>query len=311
MIDWQGPQTCSGALGMLGRPASPDVRALFLLWLGVVFMSTSVLWLKLSDLSPSWLSSYRLLLASGLLVLCFRLPVIGLLRKADRRTWEGWLLGGGLLALHFVLWVLGARGTGTANATLLVNTSPVVMPLLSWLFLREKASSQELWGTAIAVSGLLLLGLGDLRLSRETWRGDGYCLLSMLCLAGYILAGRRFRARSGSVLEYVVPLYLTAGVLCGVVGFFQEGGVEVPRGWDWLWVALVTILPTVLGHTLLNQALSQVSSQTASLFGVTQFLYSGLLAIWLFGEFPALVFYPSALLVVLGVAVGISAKAKK
>ena len=93
------------------------------------------------------------------------------------------------LRLHFITWIAGARMTPAANSTLIVNIVPVVMPLLLWLFAREKLTPRETWATGIATVGLAVLFAADFRISREHFRGDTICF-RIDALAGVLPCAR-------------------------------------------------------------------------------------------------------------------------
>ena len=122
-----------------------------LLTVGVFSTSMSVILIRMSPTQPVVLSALRLLLAGGLLLPVFLHEWRGHGRGFTAAHWRCTLAPSLLLALHFSSWSYGARLTGTAQASLIVNLVPVAMPfLLHWL-VRERINRIEIAGTAIAL----------------------------------------------------------------------------------------------------------------------------------------------------------------
>lgn len=276
-----------------------------LLLLGVFCASTSVIFIKLSGTDPTWLSCYRLLLASLLLLPVYRMALPGS-GWSQRELWKRGVVPGAMLAAHFILWIAGARLTNSAHATLIVNMAPIVMPFALMLLVREKVTRTEHLGTAIAICGMFVLAAGDVQLDPAYFRGDILCFVSMLFYALYLALGRRNRDLP-SIWLYVVPTYTVAGLCCGFVGLvqwsFDPAGNPAAGPWgalDWLGIIGLALIPTICGHSLINQALRHIRGQLVVLINLSQFIFAAALAWLLLGEAPKPLFYPSALLVVVG-----------
>ncbi len=278
------------------------MRYLILLF-GVFSCATSVVFIRIGATDPVPLSAYRLLIGGSLLLpLALRhglrgLPLPGLVRRA----WAPALL----LAVHFGTWNTGARLTPSAHATLIVNMVPVVMPLLLVAVLGERITRAEAAGTAVALAGVLLLAAGDLHFSREHAMGDAVCFLSMLFYAGYLVFGRKNRDLP-SVHLYVVPVYLLAGLACLLWTILLElAGSGVvwlgpDRRTEWLSIMGLALVPTVLGHSIINWSLRVIRGQAVVILNLAQFVFAGILGFLLLGEVPRAPFYAASLLVVAG-----------
>ena len=271
---------------------------------GVLMAASSVLLIKASTLAPATLAAGRLLIAVLILVPLWRKEM----RREPRVSlWESArpsLVPGVFLGLHFISWNAGARATLAGNATLVVNMVPLVMPFLAWFFVREKPTKRELAGTVLALGGLVILGLGDYHFSPEHLVGDGLCFVAMVLYAVYILLARR-RARPGALFTYLVPLYLTGGALCLGWALVFEHPLQ-PISWtDGLCLAGLVLGPTLAGHSIANWAMTVMRAQTVSLLNLCQFVFAGIMAFFVFGEVPGLVFGTTAVLVVTGAAVAL------
>lgn len=277
---------------------------LLILLFGLGACASAVVMIKASTVHPVLLSAWRLLIAAVVL-----LPVM--LRELRKpgvqytgRLFLRSLLPGAMLAGHFITWTLGARRTTAANATLIVNMLPVVMPFLLYALIRERITRGELAGTLLAGLGLVVLTALDAHLSWGNFIGDLICLGSLLCLGLYMALGRRNRDFP-SIWVYVVPLYATAGVICLLLSLLWVRPWQV-GGWRNLLLLIgLGVVPTVMGHSVLNWAMKHMRGQFVSLACLGEFIYAGAFAWWFLGEVPGWSFAAGSVLILAGAALAI------
>jgi drug/metabolite transporter (DMT)-like permease len=262
---------------------------------GVFAASTSVLMIRWSDENPLLIASYRLLMAAAFLLPLFVRDLRRRGRGYSRADLAPVLLPAIALAVHFVAWVAGARLTPAANATLVVNMNPAVMPLLALALHREAVTRRELAGTAVALAGVMLLGISDFRVSRETLLGDLLCFGSMVLGTLYFALARTHRSR-GSIWMYVVPLYAVSGVLCFAVALFLANPFKAYTPRNLLNILALAVVPTVVGHTAFNHSMRTFRGQPVALASLGQFVFAGVLGYFFLGETPAPLFYVSSAL---------------
>ncbi len=281
-----------------------------MLLFAVFCMSTAIIFLKKSALSPAAVSGYRLVGAALLMTPLFVSRWRRHRETFSPRSLRYCLLPGLALALHFISWVVGLRLTYSANATLAVNMVPVVLPFFLFVMVKEKLRASEAVGTLVAMAGLAVMGVGDYRVGPESLKGDLICILSMLLLAIYFAFGRLNMRFFPSVWLYVVPLYYVAGVICMVVAVWIDRGerMVLPAGMEWAWVAGLILVPTVLGHSLVNAALKHQRGQVVGIFNQAQFIFAGVMAYWIFNEKPGWTFYIASVLMVVGVLIAVRAR---
>lgn len=269
-----------------------------LLVLAVFACSTAVLMIKASALHPSVIAAGRLLLASALLTPAMLAAWRRSGRPAPRHVLGRAAPGALLLALHFLTWAAGAQMTAAANASLIVNLAPVAMPFLLLALAGERVNRMEVVGSGVALSGVALLTAPALRLGTSI-AGDALCFGSMLLFAGY-LAVSKVRRSELPLWVYVVPLYWMAGLVCsGFALAMAPRTLEFPLR-EWLLLAGLAVIPTIVGHSLLQYCMSHLRGQTVSIVNLGQFVFAGAIAFVLFDERPAGAFYLAAALVVAG-----------
>jgi drug/metabolite transporter (DMT)-like permease len=291
-------------------PGSLIILRYLLLIFGVICISTAVILLKASTEHPLLVASYRLLIAAlGLLPFYLK----------DLAKYEGeyglkqisWsLLPAVLLAAHFSTWVIGARMTQVANASLIINLTPVAMPFFVWILFREQISRREIIGTLFTLGGVGLLTGQNLRVDPASFRGDLVCLASMLGFAAYLALGRRNGARLGLWL-YTVPLYGLAGMICLLSSFFFLNPIKSYSLPNILYIVALGVIPTILGHSILNASLRYFRGQVVSVTNVASPIFAGFFGYLAFGEAPGGLFYPAAALILVGIIIVLTQRREK
>src|SRR5215204_5281225 len=177
-----------------------DPRAIAVLTLALLGVSLSGPLVRLSHAHPLAIAAWRL--AFSLVVIAVALLVTG--------QWRQWRIltsretaiaagAGGMLALHFWSWNTSVGLTSVAASVVLVNTQPVVVALLSVLWLREAPSQRQWIGIGVAMVGALVVAAPDLlavepaTVHPRALLGDLLALVGAGTAAIYFVAGRRLR----------------------------------------------------------------------------------------------------------------------
>jgi len=276
-------------------------RSILLLF-GVLCGSTAVIMIRASTEQSMLLSAYRLFIASAVLSPFF---FRDLKKNPGVYGWKqfGWsALPALIIAIHFISWVFGARMTRVANASMIVNLTPVGMPFFIWLFYREKVTRVEVLGTIFSLAGLVVLSASNLQVSKTYFIGDLICFGSMLAYAAYMALGRKNGSRI-SIWMYLVPLYFIAGVICLLCALPFINPIKTYTTANLLLILGLGIIPTVFGHSILNYSLKFFRGQVVSVANLGQPIFAGFLGFLLFGEQPRPIFYAAAALIATGVLI--------
>jgi drug/metabolite transporter (DMT)-like permease len=272
-----------------------------LLFFGVFACSTAAILIKASHTQPVVLAAVRLLLATVFLAPLFlsewRRHHGAFTMAHLRRTFLPALV----LAVHFISWSFGARMTLSAQASLVVNLAPVAIPFFLHYLVGERINRTEIVGTVLALGGVAALTARDALSGGGDFWGNLVCFASMLLFAGYLALGRRNRDFP-SLWLYVVPIYLQAGLICLLVATPWLPTLAGADRHEWSLLLGLALVPTIVGHSLLNNAMRHLRGQVVSLCNVAQFVFAGVMAYFLFHESPSPAFYAAAVLVVSGIA---------
>lgn len=266
---------------------------------GVFFCSTAIIFIKASAIHPVLLASLRLVVATIFLTPLFlrdlKREPIPLLQSFRSSIWPGFLLG-----LHFMTWLVAARMTNAANAALIVNLAPVVMPFILFILIKERVNRFEIIGTLFALVGTVILFGADFHVSKTYFLGDIICFISMVFFTIYLALGRRKRPYK-SIWLYVVPIYATSSVFCFVCALFFVNPLNEPWSLHELLLLIgLALIPTVFGHSILNWAMTHLRGQLVSIVNMGQFIFAGIMAYFVFTEVPILLFYPACALLITG-----------
>jgi drug/metabolite transporter (DMT)-like permease len=221
---------------------------------------------------------------------------------------DGWLAGfsGVFLALHFATWISSLEYTTVASSTVLVSTSPLFVAVASWLLLREKIGRAVVVGLVVALIGSVIIGLSDAGKAGGTLRnallGDVLAVAGSVTVAGYLLIGRRLRAKL-SLVPYIAVVYGTAAVvLLVVVGLARQTlvGYSPPT---YVWLLLLALVPQLIGHSSFNWALAYLPATFVSVATLGEPIGSTLLAYVILGEAPTPIKIAGAMMILIGILI--------
>jgi len=254
------------------------------------------------------LASWRVLLAAIML-----LPVYFYARRQHGdepflKIVQRSLVPGVILSIHFIAWVAGARLTPGANATLIVNLMPLVMPFLMFFMFNEKLIKREWLATGLAMLGIALLAIDDVKISKDHFNGDVLCFVSMILFALYLTFARKRMESVPNLWLYIVPMYAVAGLIS--LGIAAATGPIAPtmEPYNIIMVLLLAAVSTVIGHSALNYAMQKLRGQTVTLTNLLQFVVAGIAGFLMYNEVPSAMFYIASALIIAGLLIAILGK---
>ena len=228
-------------------------------------------------------------------------------RSPPSRSALGYAIAAGIaLALHFATWITSLSYTSIAASTTIVTTNPIWVALLTWLIEGNPPSCLTLIGISIALGGGGWIGLEGANLPSGSARiGNGLALIGAWAASGYLWLGRAAQRRGLGVTQYVAIAYGTAAIvllpLPLLAGVSYLGYSPLTYGY----IALMALLPQLIGHTSFNWAMRWVAPTTVTLVILLEPVGASLLAFWWFGEVPGLRVLLGAVVLLIGVAIAV------
>lgn len=284
-------------------PSRPVLAAV--LTIAVVAISFAAIFVRLADGPPLVVALYRMVIAAVVV-----LPItIRALRRTPIRGKAAWLTvaAGASLALHFATWITSLSFTSIAASVTLVATTPLWVALIAWLVMGIAPTLGVMIGVVLAVAGAAVIGFTDLVGGSRPLLGDALALIAAIGAASYFLIGRSVMRSGVSVAAYVGSAYgVAALVLLPLPMLFGLPYIDYPASM-FLWVALLALVPQLIGHTGLNFAAKHMNPTLVATATLAEPIGSGLLAIVLFGDMPSSNTLVGALLLLLGLVLTIRA----
>lgn len=245
-----------------GRP-EPHTLALGAVAVAVLTWGCSNVLIKVVSTTGLVASFYRLWFAIPLLWL---LPAaLPSMRRRLTRSWlSASLVGGGLFALHQVLFFTSLKLTTVADVTLIGALQPLLVLLVAGPMFGETATRRAIGWSFVALLGTALVVIGAVGTPGRSPLGDLIALGNLLAFTAYFLASKRIRARAGTT-EYLIGMTTVAGVIILAVALLTGQQLDSPRGWDWAILLGLALLSGTLGHFLTNWAHPHTSAFTVSI----------------------------------------------
>ena len=255
---------------------------------GAVTIAFSAILVRLSHASPSTAAVFRC---------AYALPVLALLAGLERRRFGPRtrrdlalsVAAGAFFAADLIFWHHAIGDVGAGLATVLGNLQVVLVGVLAWLLLGERAETRVLAAIPVVLAGVVLISgaIGHGAYGRDPARGVVFGIFTGLTYAGFILILRHgnndLRRPAGPLFEATLAataFAAIAGIAIGDVSF-------VPTWPTHGWLALLALSSQVLGWLLISISLPRLPAALTSVLLTIQPVGSVLLGIAIFSESPS------------------------
>ncbi len=253
-----------------------EMKVKNLVWLtGIVLLWGSafpLVKIALSEVPPVTLGLLRFLIATPILAVHAYLRDATGFRALFRHNASA-LIGMGLTGVmgYHVFQNIGIQHTSATNSSLLIASNPIILAVLSSLFLKEKVTLTQAAGVVIGFLGVVTIVLTEdqgLPTGAPGLVGDLLSLGGGASWAVYSIIGKRISPRT-------TPTELTAastiiGTACLIPPTVLLETPHLPStGGGWLAIVVLSLGPTYLAYVLWNHVLSE---EEATRVGVSLFL---------------------------------------
>ncbi|RMF10473.1 MAG: DMT family transporter [Candidatus Neomarinimicrobiota bacterium] len=257
----------------------PRSNTIFLLLLtALVAVSTSSLFARfLPGLAAVSIAFWRMAVASTLL---WSWTAIKPQSKMSRTHLKKTLLAGMFLGFHFACFFGALKLTSVANATVFATMAPIFTALIERFYLRRRWNVAIIAGLLLSVVGGILINTGGYHFAGQGRWGDGLALLSSLWMALVLLIAEDIRQDTGTI-AYSRLVYSIAGVTLFLIALVTGVRVFQFEGQDILWLFLLGLIPTVVGHTLFSYAVKFIRPTVVASVPLGEPVIASLLA-WIF-----------------------------
>ena len=300
------------------------LRIFITISIAILAVSTASIFIRFAQAeAPSLvIAAWRLVFASLLLAIPALSKHRTELQKLTRTELLLGLASGIFLAFHFATWITSLEYTSVTNSVVLVSTSPIWVAIFAPFFLKEKITKTIITGIILTLIGGTIIGFSDgclwdngIRCASLSGSGLGegtfgnfLALVGAWTVAGYLMIGRRLRAKM-SLVPYIFLVYGMAAIVLLVMVLISGQNLFGYSPIIYLWLLLMAIFPQLIGHSTYNWALRYLPVALVSVTTLGEPIGSSILAFVILKETPSLLQIIGGVLILAGIYVT-SQKAK-
>ncbi len=276
---------------------SKQTRADLMLLIITIFWGASYILTKvgLETLQPFNLTALRFILAFIVSAAVFYKQIF----KAEQKTILYAFILAVILFGVFITMTFGLKYTTASNAGFLVSLTVVLIPILSYLFFKQRIERKVVAGVCVAIAGIALLTLNS---QLSIGGGDILCILCALLFALHVVMTGIYTQDVDSIALGVLQL--------GFVGLFSTGfsllteTIKLPdSGLSWFVVLSLSILCTAVGYIVQTTAQQYTSATHTGLILSLEPVFSAIFAYAFLGELLTTRGYVGAAILLFGVLI--------
>lgn len=274
-----------------------QIKADLMLLMITVFWGASYMLTKLGlgDLEPFNLTAIRFIIAFILSAAVFHKQIL----SADKKTIKYSLILSILLVGMFISMTYGLQYTTASNAGFLISLSVVLIPVISYLFLKQNIEKKIIFSLCLVVIGIALLTL-DTQFKVNV--GDLLCLLCALFCAVHVVVIGIFTREVDSIALGILQLGF-AGLFCIIISMLTEN-VKLPNTpVSWFSVLMLSIFCTAVGYIVQSTAQQYTSATHTGLILSLEPVFSAILSYIFLKETLAVRGYVGAALMLISVLI--------
>ena len=254
-----------------------------LLSLGAMLIGFAPIFVKLSSLSSFAIAFYRMFLT---------IPFLFILNYAINRRYlfhvknKSTIIYTALASLAFTtdltLWHYSMNITSVSNATIIVNSAPIFVAVLSFILFKEKLSREFVTSFLITYIGIIGLIYFSNNYTNGKVFGDILCMVAAFFYAVYLLVIAKLgRENSLNIIFYTTFFCCLFSTIPMIIG----GGQVFPSSSsEWINLLLLAVLCQFGGQYLITHAIGKISASEGSIGLLMQPITATILAAFLFNE---------------------------
>lgn len=223
--------------------------------------------------------------------------------RLDARGRVAVIGGGVLLGLHFALFLGGLLATSLPAAAALVSLEPLAVVVAMWVAFGARPNAREVLGIALATAGAAVVARGAGQ-GEHTLLGDSLVIGAVVVYGAYVAFARWIGSAMPTTSYAACVFGVAACTLAVAVPIAPVGGHGAPSAASWLAVLGLGLVPTALGHTLLQRASRRVPASIVALVSPGETLGSILIGASM-GAWPSPIERLGAAIVVIGACVAV------
>lgn len=255
------------------------VRLFFILTIALFSVSTTALVIKhLSIVSVFVMAFWRMFLASALL---WGYSLLTPRESINKKNKLYVFTAGILLGFHFATFFAGVKFTTIANATLFGTLAPVFTAIIDRVK-GKKINRGILAGLALSISGTVIIQTINITKS-DYFFGNSLSLLSSFFMALVWIQAKKVR-ESLDTVTYSRNLFFIASITILFFVVFSGDSIFDFQRKHLVWFLFLGIVPSILGHNLLNYSIRYISATAVSSVVLGEPIIASVLGYFFFQE---------------------------
>lgn len=269
------------------KEVTEKVNHKMLLFLGVLGVSFSSIFIKYSDAPSLVTATYRLgwavLILLPIVIINFRSELLKL--KRSDVLWS--LISGFFLAVHFSVWFESLKFTSIASSTVLVSTEVIFAAIGFIALFKGRINKKVGMAIIIALLGSVIIAASDFSGGKNALYGDALALFGAVMVAVYTLIGKRQRAHLSTTV-YTFMVYSSCFISMLIFDFttgtsiYGYGIKEIVIG------LLLGVSCTLLGHSIFSWCLKYLTPSFVSSAKLMEPVFASILAAFFYREVPGI-----------------------
>ena len=261
------------------------VKPYVTLFVGVLAVSFAATFIRLADAPPLVIATYRLAIASIILIPMAAIKSRRSLPQLSRQDILLILLSSVFVALHFGLWITSLSYTSIASSVVLVTAHPAFVAVISYFLWGERLNKLTIGGIGVAFIGVIFINYGGFTFGSQAILGNLLALIAGFTMGAYLIVGRQLRARI-DILSYLTILYTCSAVILLVATVLSGHSLFGYSPTTYLMLILLALVPQLIGHTSINLAVRLVPVIFVSVAILGEPVGATLLGSLILGEIP-------------------------
>lgn len=227
--------------------------------------------------------AFIVLRVGGATLLFWLFSFMGPKEKVDKRDYIHFSIAALFgIAINMLMFFKGLEHTTPIHASVISTISPILVLIMSAIFLKEKLTSLKILGVLFGFAGAIILTLygKSLRAEDNIFLGNSLIVINATSFAIYIILVKKLIAKYHP-LTFLKWLFLFAFIMVLPFGYSEVTEIDFPSFSPYVIfaVAFVVIGATYIANLLNPLALQHLKASTVSIFIYIQPVIAGLFAI--------------------------------
>jgi drug/metabolite transporter (DMT)-like permease len=250
---------------------------------GAMLIGFAPIFVKWSNLSPSAILFWRMLIALPFLITFNYLKNNQILfRVKNKKTILYSLIAALAFTVDLVLWHYSMNITSVSNATIIVNSAPIFVAILAFLIFKEIPQKGFISSFLVTYVGIIGLIIFSNNYTNGKMIGDILCIIAALGYGIYLLIISKLGKETSLNIIFYTTLFCC---LFSIIPMSFESGLSFPQThFEWANLILLAFLCQFGGQFLITFGIGRISASSGSIGLLMQPLTATILATIIFSE---------------------------